>query len=68
MASFETKHMPQLPYYTLNKEISIGMRASSKKLNIFMPELPIYNILELKSRLVQMQTLQIRSKKNRELL
>ena len=47
VATFETKHMLQLPfYYLLEQEISTGMRAMRKKLNLFMLQLPIYYILE----------------------
>ena len=39
--------MLQLPfYYILKQEISTGMRAMRKKLNIFMLQLPIYYILQ----------------------
>ena len=43
----ETKHMLQLPiYYILEQDISIGVRALRKKLNIFILQMPIYYILE----------------------
>ena len=47
MATFETKHMLQLPFYdVLEQEISTEMRAIREKLNIFMLQMPIYYILE----------------------
>ena len=49
MATFEAKHMLQLPlYYVSEWEILTGMKESHEKknLNLFMVQLPIYCILE----------------------
>ena len=47
VATFEAKHILQLSfYYVVEYEISSGIRATRKKLNIFMLQLPIYYMLE----------------------
>ena len=65
VATFETKHMLHLPFcYILEQEISTGIKAMMKKLNIcFSCRFITYQ--DRKSRLVQMRTLQKRSERNR---